>query len=210
MTIESITKQKDKKGGYTITFEDGGEISVTSSLLAGFGVYPGRDLTQDEYEELCAEAGLSSSKARAMRILAHRDISKREIEKRLISKGETTEAAGQTAAWLESIGAINDTEYAHSIVHHYVKKGYGIARIREELYKRGIERELWEDALSDTDGMEDAAYEFVAKKLSGGYGKDELRRAVKALCARGFSYEEARSAVNKFLENLDDAGAGAI
>ena len=151
-------------------------------------------------------ADLNSAKARAMRILGNRYLSAREMEKRLINKGETAGTAQQTVQWLEDIGAVNDKEYAASIVRHYIAKGFGLARIREELYKRGIDREMWDEALSDLDGMEDAAYEFVEKRLRGESGKDELRRATNALCSRGFSYEEARAAVNRYLESIEGAG----
>ena len=38
-------------------------------------------------------------------------------------------------------------EYAAMIVRHYSAKGYGENRIKAELSRRGIARELWEDAL---------------------------------------------------------------
>ena len=150
------------------------------------------------------ESELSSSKTRALRILGNRNLSAREIEKRLVSKGETAETAQQTVQWLEDIGMINDKEYASLIVRHYISKGYGLGRIREELYRRGIDRELWEEALADLDGMEDAAYAFISKKLDGECGKDEVRRATNALHARGFSYEEARAAANRYLAGFGE------
>jgi SOS response regulatory protein OraA/RecX len=49
--------------------------------------------------------------------------------------------------------------------------------------------------------MEEAAYEFLVKKLRGSGDKDDLRRATDALLRRGFSYEEARAAVRSYIEN---------
>ena len=160
-------------------------------------------MSEEEYEVL-QNAASDSTKNRALRMLGSRNLSSGEIEKRLINKGETPQAAQQTVQWLEDIGLVNDKEYASSIVRHYIAKGYGLARIREELYKRGIDRELWEEALSDLEGMEDAAYEFIAKKLRGETGKEDLRRAAKTLCSRGYSYEEARTAVNRYLESIEE------
>ena len=167
-------------------------------------------MTDEENEEIRENAAPGSSKERALRILGSRNLSAREMEKRLISKGETAGTAQQTVKWLEDIGAIDDKEYATLIVRHYISKGYGLARIRDELFKRGIDREMWDEALSDLDGMEDAAYEFVSKKLRGDCGKDDLKRAANTLCARGFSYEEARAAVNRYLESIEDTQGGGI
>ena len=160
--------------------------------------------TEVEYAEIRGDAGISPSKALALRILGSRSMSFREIEKRLIGKGESEETARQTAQWLEDIGAIDDKEFAESIVRHYSSKGYGLARIKDELYKRGIDREMWEEALESLEGMEDAAYDFIVKKLKGDYGKDELRRVSDALLRRGFSYEETRAAVKKYIETIEE------
>jgi len=126
------------------------------------------------------------------------------MEKRLIKKGESEETAQDTVQWLEDIGAVNDSEFAAAIVRHYSSKGYGLARIKDELYKRGIKRDLWEDALAglEADAFDEAAHQFLEKKLRGSSDKDDLRRAMDALCRRGFGYEEARSAVNRYMEDL--------
>jgi regulatory protein len=141
------------------------------------------------------------SRKRAMKILGSRFMSASEMEKRLVTKGDSAQTAQETVQWLEDIGAVNDVEYAGAIVRHYCAKGYGIARIKDELFKRGIARDLWDEALGGLEGMKDAAYEYLKKKLKGGNDKDDLRRATDALCRRGFSYEEARFAVNRYLEN---------
>ena len=127
-----------------------------------------------------------------------------DMEKRLLGKGETPEAVSETVQWLEDMGAINDTEYASLIVRHYSAKGYGAARVKDELFKRGIPRDLWDDALVelDSEDMGDAALEFLSRKLKGSTDKNELRKATDALIRRGFGYEEARAAMNRYLEGL--------
>jgi regulatory protein len=130
-------------------------------------------------------------------------MSAQEMERRLLSKGESQETAQETVKWLEDIGAIDDVEYSKNIVRHYSSKGYGPARIRDELFKRGIPRDMWEDALSEIDDISDAAHEFLEKKLQGSRDKADLRRATDALCRRGFSYEDARVALGRYIEEKD-------
>jgi len=200
MIIESVEQIKDKKDSFAVTFDDGTELRVSAAQIADFAVHSGRVLSDDEYMELRESLSLSSAKARALRILGSRMLSAREIEKRLRSKGESAETAQLTVKWLEEIGAINDEDHANSIVNYYAGKGYGKARIRDELFKRGIDREIWEDAMSCIDDNGDAAFEFISKKLAGSRDKDDLRRATDTLCRRGFSYDEARTAINRYLD----------
>jgi len=206
MRIESITRLGSGGDKYSVLFEEGTVLKVSAVQIADFGIYTGKELEEAEYEELREGLEQSSSKARALRILGSRSLSAKDMERRLISKGESAETAQITVGWLEKIGAIDDEEYAASIVSHYSAKGYGIARIRDELFRRGISRDLWDKALSGIENMEEAADEFLEKKLKGSNDKDDLRRATDALCRRGFSYEEARSAVKRYLENLGDRG----
>jgi len=144
-------------------------------------------------------------RARAIRILGNRQMSSNEIERRLLDKGESEEAAKETTEWLERIGAINDVEYAAAIVRHYTEKSYGMARIKNELFRRGIPREMWDDAIECSEEPDEAVDEYLDRKLRGSRDKDELRRAVNALCRRGFSYDDARSAVSRYLENTEES-----
>jgi len=147
-------------------------------------------------------ANLESTKKRALRLLGNRSFSEQEMTKRLTDKGEAQEDAEETVRWLVELGYINDSDYATSIVKHYFAKGYGEARIRDELYRRGIPRDYWDEKLAELDGDQthDAALEFLKKKLRGSDDKDDLRRASDALVRRGFSYNDARAAVNRYLE----------
>lgn len=150
------------------------------------------------------EDTLEKTKTRALRILGNRTFSEQEMVKRLTSKGESQKDAEETASWLVSLGYIDDENYASLIVEHYSSKGYGIARIRDELYKRGIPRDLWESALSalDDEKVSAAAVAFLSKKLRGTSDEDDIRRAREALVRRGFGYEDAKAVIDKYLESF--------
>jgi len=149
---------------------------------------------------------LESTKKRALRILGNRNFSENEMQRRLVGKGETQENAEETVRWLVELGYINDSDYAGLIVRHYSAKGYGISRIKDELYKRGIPRDLWDEKLDELDesGTIDAALEFLRKKLGESKDKDDLRRAADSLVRRGFTYDEARAAINRYVSEHDD------
>jgi len=204
MQILSVSKHEKKPGKFTVTFNAGTEIDVSTEQIADFGLYSGKELTDDEYSELIGKLREGSSKARAVRILGTRNLSAREIKKRLVNKGDSDETAQSTVEWLQDIGAINDAEYAVSIAKHYSGKGYGEARIRDELFRRGIPRELWDDALLGIAGAEDAAQYYLEKKFRGSYDREDLRKAADMLCRRGYSYEDARAAVLKYAENIQE------
>ncbi|MCL2221732.1 MAG: recombination regulator RecX [Oscillospiraceae bacterium] len=147
---------------------------------------------------------LENTKKRALKILGNRNFSEAEMIKRLTSKGESLEDAEETAAWLVELGYISDENYASLIVEHYSSKGYGITRVKDELYKRGVPRELWDSALFalDDESVSEAVSRFLTKKLRGSRDEDDVRKARDALVRRGFSYEDAKMAINLYLESV--------
>lgn len=143
---------------------------------------------------------LNAVKSRALRILGSRALSSVEVKKRLVSKGESEKDADEVIQWLIEVGYIDDDALAKLVVNSYNSKGYGAARIRSELYKRGIDRELWEDAMEalEEEVATAATFRLLEKKLRGSEDKEDLRRAAEMLIRRGYSYDEASEAIRAY------------
>lgn len=205
MKVTKLTQSDKDPRRYTAEFEDGHRIPVTVALIADFSLYTGRELDDEAYDSLKAAALTDKVRSRALRILGSRSMSRQKIRDRLVEKGEREEIAEETADWLERIGAVNDEEYAARIVRHYAGRGYGEMRVRDELYRRGIPREFWETALVHMQDMEDTAYSVLCSKLGGKTpDAEELKRAADALYRRGFTWEDIKSAVNRYCEETKD------
>ena len=206
MKIVSLTAGTHGKDRYDVKFEDGSIRKVNTALIADYGLYPGRDMTEEEQEELCLAIGRAEAKSRALRMVGARPMSRREVSDRLREKGVTPEDADGAIEMLQRIGALNDGEYAGMIVRHYAGKGYGLGRIKNELYRRGIPRELWEEALADMPETDAALDRLIDLRLKGRTpDQKELKKVTDMLCRRGFSWEEIRSALARY-----DAAAGEI
>jgi len=203
MLIEKLVVSEKRADRFTLLFENGTKIKVSAGQIAEFNLYSGRELTDEEFSALREGIDRSLSKARALRMLGTRNLSAREVERRLITKGESADTARDTVEWLGKAGLVNDEEYAAGIVAYYSGKGYGAARIRSELFTRGIPRELWEDAFSGLKEPDEAANPYLEKKLKGSTDKEDIRKAVNSLCSRGFSYEEAKGIVRRHIENKE-------
>ena len=80
-------------------------------------------------------------------MISSRPLSRKELSKKLKEKGAAEADAESACDWLEEIGALNDAEYAVMLVRHYGGMGYGATRVRQELHRRGVPKELWDEAL---------------------------------------------------------------
>ena len=104
-----------------------------------------------------AETPLERAKARALKLLERRDYGEAELAAKLVEKGEEPEAAEQAAQRMVELGFVNDENYAGMVVRHYAAKGCGRQRIREELRRRRLPRELWDAALEELPDQSETA-----------------------------------------------------
>ena len=134
-----------------------------------------------------------------------RAMSVKELTDRLKEKGETPDNAEDAAAWLEQMHLLDDAQYAAMCVRHYAAKGYGAGRIRSELYRRGIPREAWDDAMQELPEQDEQIDALLRRRLrSDTPDRDELRRASDYLYRRGFGRDEIRAAIARYQDNFEE------
>ena len=205
MRILELKPSRRKKGRFLLKLEDETILRVTEDELLRFSLRPGMELGEEELEALRASAGASAAKAAAANMIGVRALSKRELTSRLIKKGAGQADAEAAAGWLEDIGALDDAAYAAALVRHYASKGYGPARVREELRRRGVDRELWDGALEELPEAEDTLDALIRKKCRGDLTDPrEKKRLSDALLRRGFSWSDVRAAMARYTEMLED------
>ncbi len=190
-------------------FDNGEELKTTLNVVTDQVLFAGKHLEDEEMEALRGASSRSRCKQRALRIIGARAMSVKELTDRLKEKGERPEDAEEAAQWLLEMHLLDDQQYAEMCVRHYAAKGYGPGRIRSELYRRGISKELWEDALDSLPEQDDQIDRLLRRKLRGEHpDKNELRKASDFLYRRGFQWEEIRAAIQRYQEEMEDSNDG--
>lgn len=196
MTLREIKQTSPER--FTLIFDDGTELKTTLGIITERFIHSGMELDEAEFNELISASGLAMAKARALRIINARPMSREELRKRLIEKGETPENAEECADWLCRMGLINDSEYAGSVVRHYAAKGYGASRIKQELKRHGLSRELWDEALEELPEQDDYIARFLRSRLNDPDDRAQVKKVSDALFRRGYSWEQIKHALNNF------------
>ena len=205
MKITRIENSKHVQERVLVFLEEGDPLRITGHELLQFGLYPGMDLSPQLVVQLQAAGQRSESRVKAARLASGRMLSRKELTDKLSRKGIDPDTAEETADWLESLGAVDDVAYAGVIARHYAASGYGPGPVRQELQKRGVSRELWDDALSQLPDSADAIDRFLQKKLSGRTpDRATLKKLSDALLRRGFSWSDIRPALNRLGEEIDE------
>lgn len=151
----------------------------------------------------------------AVEILAKRLVSTAELRSKLAAKKLYSPAEiDQAVLAVKRMGALHDDFLAEDVARSYRSRGYGPARIRMALRKRGIPNEIIEQTLNGKDedaepvdsgqsGDGDNAFAVLHRKAAQFRREPDVRKrkakAVRCLVGRGFSYEDAINATDRWM-----------
>lgn len=205
MTISKLTPSKRVEGRWLAFLEDGTLLRVGENEVIQFALYAGKELSLEEADELLSAARRSGLKEKTLELLSRKPQSRAEIARKLRQWEAGEEEITAICDRMEELGYLNDADYALRVVHHYSARGYGPNKLRDELYRRGVPRELWNDALARMEDPSDSLDAFVAKKLAGKTpDRKELKKVSDALARRGFSWSEISSALDRYRAECDE------
>ena len=151
----------------------------------------------------------------AVEILAKRLVSTAELRSKLAAKKLFSPAEIDEAVLaVKRMGALHDDFLAEDVARSYRSRGYGPARIRMALRKRGIPQEIIEQTLNgkdedaepvDSGQSEDGdnAFAVLHRKAAQFRREPDPRKrkakAVRCLVGRGFTYEDAINAADRWM-----------
>jgi len=204
MRIDSLKNSPDRAGRYWVTFDDGTKLGLYRQTVEDFGLYIGKELTEEEKESLLAAAGKMSAKMRAVRIVSATSVSKRDLEERLVRKGEDPDQAREAVQWMEDLHLVDDRNTAEQVVHSCISKGYGLQRAKQALYEKRIPKQYWEEALQDYPDQEEKIERFLRSRLDADSDQKQIKKAIDALIRRGHSYGIIRRVLNDLSFDSDD------
>lgn len=204
-TITALIPGAGPEGRVTVIV-DGLEAAVVPiEALAALGLSVGRQY--DDVAVRVAEAAADMrAYDRALALLAHRGRSREELRRSLIRKGESAPAVESALERLVQAGLLDDASYARSYSRSKVLgPGHSRRRLRQELARRGVDREVADDAIEDvlTDEAvdEEAIIERVARRKLRALARLDAetrdRRLWAFLARRGYEPDDIRRAIAK-------------
>ena len=204
MRIDALKNAPDRAGRYWVTFSDGSRLGLYRQTVEDFGLYPGKELDEQELERLNVEAGKMSAKMRAVRIVSASNVSKRDLQQRLVRKGEDPEQAEAAVAWMEDLHLVDDRATAEQVVRSCIYKGYGLQRAKQALYEKQIPKAYWDEALEDYPDQSEKIQEFLCARLDADSDEKQKKRAIDALIRRGHSYGTIKKAMDALSFETED------
>ena len=214
MRLIKLAPSQRVEGRWLVQLESGELLRVGENEVVSFALYSGKELSEEEVDALRAAGRASAVKEKALSLLlSARPMSRKGLIDELTARPRNREKeplTGQAGAEavadrLEELGYLNDGAYASMVVRHYSAKGYGRRRLQEELYRHGVPRDYWEEALAEAAPPEDGVDAFLRKKLKPGDLEDRkaLKRITDALARRGYRWDEIQDGLRRYGAELE-------
>lgn len=202
MLIKAL--KQTSPGRITVCLEDGTEIKSSLDVITELRLFSGKELDGEGLGALRRASDRTLARGRALELVSRRLMSEKELRDKLIQKGESEENADYCVEWLRDNGFLSDENYAGVIARHYAAKGYGAGRVRSELYRRGVPRELWDAAVDAMPESDEKLDRLISAKLKEPHDREQVRKLANSLYRRGYSWEEIRSALSRFSAENDE------
>ena len=201
MNISSVEKRRKSFCAVFLDGEFAANIDLETFLKSGLRV--GQDISEEEFERLVEASQARRANEKALYLLEHRSHSKKELIDK-IRRTTTLEAAQSAADRMESLGLIDDEDYARRYAAELLsRKRYSASRAIYELTCKGIDRAFAEDVVDELAGdPEDSIRTVIERKYLRCLGDEKgVRRTVNALQRLGYRYDEIRPVLAEFLQD---------
>lgn len=202
-----ITTEKGKKDKIHIYVDGEYKMTVDEAFWLSQGIPEKGEIDEDVLFSL--ENSVLGRRAfnKALDILSQREHSRRELITKLTQRGHSRENAEKAADKLTQYGYLDDERFARLYAKELKeKKKFGKARIKQELFRKGIDRDITYAVLAETeDNSEEEIAEILKKKYPLFSSDEKVRnRAINALIRYGYGVGEIKKAMLSFDNNEEE------
>lgn len=202
----TITAIEPRKKGLSALYIDGEfALKIDTETLIKNRIDVGTQIDDDTLYDIINQADIKRAKDKAMWLISYRDHSKKELIDK-VSKTCSKQAAQKAVQRLQELGLVNDEAFAKRYSAELLNvKHLSPTACRQKLIEKGIDRDLIDDILSNTDVdvYENIRIIIDKKYKSVLYDEKGRKKAVNALLRKGYHYQDIKHVLNEFTD-FDD------
>ena len=201
--ITSIEPQKKDKERCSIFVDGRFYCGIKLEVAIKYHLKAGMQVEKSKLDEIQLETEKSQAMDKAMTHLSATMKTKKQMRDFLVKKGYTEAVINYVFDRLEYYKLLDDEAYCRAYVNSV--SGKGKRALEADLYKRGAEKSAIESVLSEIEENADEASAVLEKYMRGKAAtKDNLYKGFKYLLSKGFGYDTAKEALEKFGEIDED------
>ena len=167
--MTKIIKIIKQKSYYEVHVTDNAVYEVDGELLQFYDLHEGETYAIALLENLHDKSRFRRAYQRACYLLNDRDYSYKMLYQKLMLSYQDDLLCKRVLEKLVAINLINDRRYAERYAEYLVqKKGYGIYRAKQEMLKKGLDKNVIQEFLAE---QQEFALENINSVLAKKYGR---------------------------------------
>jgi len=194
MVVSDVIRKRSK---VTVKFDNDDEIIIPYDVYLKKYLSKNDIVTKKELKELEQEIEIYLIKQSSFRYLSGRNHSKKELELKLFKKNYNRSLVNSVINDLERQNLVNDENFAEEFFIAQQKRKRGLLKIKAELFKKGINREIidfvsskhHEDSIFWESAKLVAAKKYISLKKRNIESRKIKEKMYRFLSGRGFSPE---------------------
>lgn len=204
-TITALVAQKKNRDRVNVYLD--GEFAFALAAIEAVRLKRGQTLTDADIARLQAADEAEKAHDKALRFLSNRPRSEWEIRQNLEKAGYEAGTVDRVVVRLRGVGLIDDAAFVRYWIDNRAQfRPKGKAALRQELRRKGIDREVIEAVLAEAGHDDDNAALQAALAKADRFRRlprNEFAQKLGAyLARRGFDHETVREAVNATWQRL--------
>jgi regulatory protein len=202
--ITKLEQQKKDKGRVSVYIDGAFYCGMKLEVVLKNHLKEGMLIEKSQLDNIQLENERSQALDKALTHLSASMKTQKQIVDFLTQKGYTQAVCDDVIDKLKEYGYVNDEEYCRAYVGSV--SGKGKRKLEADLIKRGADRKAIEAVLDELEENGDQAVAVLEKYMRGKeYNQKELYKAFKYLMSKGFGYDTAKAALEKYgVEDEDD------
>lgn len=193
MVITKISSAVKTPGRYNVFVNNRYSFSLDETQLVKLKLKKGDEISEKKLDALKSESDFGKKYLRAVDLISRRIRSEKEIRDYAFRKQWPPEITDKVIDRLKKYRYLDDERFMSAFIRsRAANRSFSKRRMFQELYKKGITKEVIEIALTSTDDFneQDSLKRLIAKKRSHYETDDKL---IQYLLRQGFRYGDIKS-----------------
>ncbi|MDO5011514.1 MAG: recombination regulator RecX [Intestinibacter bartlettii] len=207
--ITKIESQKKRDDRVNIYVDEKFFMAIYKELVFTFNLKKGQEIDPNYLKSILDDEMYMKAKNKALSILSKASQSEKQIKQKL-AKDYEEDTIDRVIEFLQKYKFVDDEDLASRIVNTNVNLNkYGKNKIKQNLYNKGIDKNIIENAIDDIDTdkeFENALY--LGKKRYDRLKNEDPRKAYQKignhLAYKGFNYDIIKKVLNKLFNDVDE------
>lgn len=207
MRVTDVQPQKNDSSKVSVFIDGEYAFSLDEVDALVMGIKPGIEVEREKLGEMVFASKFAKAKNVALKLISRKSVCHKMVEDLLFEKGFDKEITAAVCSELESLGYIDDYNYASLFVEYALEKMWGERKIRYELGVKGISKEITDEILSETSAIDVSTLSNIILEKYRGLDFEDIKTKQKIqrfFISRGFDYSRINEAINVCITNKDE------